>query len=907
MQNHVIKAVFRREFAAYFASPTGYVFITVFVFLCALAAFWLPGFFLRNLANLDQLNQFFPWLLLAIVPAITMSAWAEERRSGADQLLLTLPASDAEIVLGKLLARVAIYTVALAFAAAGEIGVLLYLGRPDTGLLDGAFFGQWLAGASLIAVGLAAGAVTNNLTVSFVVAALACAGVVGAGWFVSLIPGEGARRLSAAVSFTERFTPFGRGVIALENIVYFLAVGALGFLANVFLIHRLHWAGGPGSRSRTSHGAIRAAAMVIGAGALVVLVSRLGARADATQERLWSLSPETRRLLRDIPANRPVYVTAYVSPVVPSSYAQTRETLLGLLAEFAGGAGGGRVSVRVVSTEPYIQAAREAQRSFGITPQPVQPSPNDPDTAPREVFMGVAFVSGPEQSVIPFLSRGLPVEYELARALRAVSSASRKTVGVLDTDAELFGRFNFQSFTPGRDWPILDELRKQHNVERVSPDEDIRADIDALIVPQPSTLTDEQLARVIAYMRKSGPTLILEDPLPLVNPAIATLEPRDAARNPFDQTPPDTRPKADLKPLWDLLGAYIPPEHIAWDAFNPRPQMGQLPREFIFVGRGNGTDPPFNEAQPETAGLQEVVLLAPGELRSNPRLSAGDGPRIIQLLLAGAVSGHTLYHESVQRSMFGPQWPLPTRRFYQTPEPEVLAARITGPPADFDEAGALVDEMIDPAAAAQRRAAETLDVFLIPDLDLISQEFFTLRAMGAEDLEFDNVTFILNCVDTLVGDSSLVELRKRRREHRTLERLDATRRDQQRAVQAATEAANAAADEELSAANRRLQERVAEIEARPDLDANTRRIMIEQTRRAEQRRVDAASDRIQEQQRATIADARTTAVQTIARTEMRIRLAAVLLPPIPAFALGVAVFLRRRAREREGVVQERLR
>ncbi len=885
LRPHVIKAVVKRNVVSFFASPAGYVFITLFVLVGALAAFWQPVFFAANLANLAPLNDWMPYLLLFFVPAITMSTWAEERRQGTDELLLTLPARDYEIVLGKYLAALFIYAVSLAFALSYVL-VLNLLGKPDLGVIAANFLGYFLMGAAMIAIGMVASALSNSVTIGFILGGVFCAVPVFLNLFSQLFSGPAGRAVGR-LSIPAQFADFGTGVVPLASVFYFLGISSAMLYLNVVLIGSRHWAGGPKGASMWSHGLLRTACLIVSVVSLFVLIGRAGARVDATAERIHTLSRDSRKLIASLPANKPVLVQAYYSPNVPAEFVQVKEDLLNKLKEIAA-LGGTKIRLSLLETELFSESAREAEKRFGIQPRRVV-STTDARQSSEEIFLGVAFTSGLEEVVVPFFDRGLPVEYELIRSIQVVSRTNRKKIGILNTDARLLGGFDFRAATPGQEWSIVTELKKQYEVVPVSAEGPIVKDFDCLLVAQPASLPQRELENLMAYIRSGGPALLFADPLPATDPSLAPESPRQPMGGMMGGSPPP-EPKADTKPLMDLLGVEWPPTEIVWNSYNPHPQLADLPPEIVFIAPGSGQAEAFSAQQVVTSGLQEVVALFPGLIRSLPTV----GPKVEPLLKTSDSGGLINFRNATSPGIFGGFQIRPARVHLPTGQPYTLAVRLTGTPGTPRPN---VDAQGNPLPAQAQSEPEKLNAILIADLDIIGEEFFDLRRRGIENLDFDNITFVLNCVDELAGDTSFVNLRKRRVTHRTLTKFEDETRQFVKSAAEEAKIAEREADNKLKAAQKRLDDRVKEIESRKDIDVQTKEVMIANVQETENRRLVVEKTRIDDEKAAAINESRMVRQSNIRKIENRFRFLAILLPPLPSMILGIWVLTRRLSRE----------
>lgn len=236
----MIGTLYRREFLAYFATPLAWIFIVIFVILSGVFTFYMGSFYDRGQADLDPFFQYVPWLYLFLIPAIAMRVWAEERKTGTLELLLTLPVTLWQVSLAKFLAAWTAVAVALALTFPLWLTVN-YLGDPDNGAILAAYLGSLLMAGGYLAIGTCISAATRNQVIAFVVAVMACFVFTLAGFtlLMSVLRGwlpDPLIEAVASLGFLTHFQAISHGVVTAPDLVFFLAMIAVWLYASTVVI-----------------------------------------------------------------------------------------------------------------------------------------------------------------------------------------------------------------------------------------------------------------------------------------------------------------------------------------------------------------------------------------------------------------------------------------------------------------------------------------------------------------------------------------------------------------------------------------------------------------------------------------------------------------------------------------------
>lgn len=380
--------VVKKELRGYFNSAIAIAFLASFLAVAFYTFFWREKFFARGLADLRPLFEWMPRLLIILVSALAMRLWADERRSGTLEVLLTLPVPRWQLVLGKFVAGMILIATALGLTLGLPI-TIAQMGNLDFGPVIGGYVAALLLSAAYLAIGMCVSAATDNQIVAFVGTAFAC----GTAYALGDLGGAVGRALGTGA----RFDSVARGVLDLRDLAYYGGIVATGIAVNVLLLDRLAWSRGPRARPRRL-GVILAVVLVaanaIALDVWLAPIRRL--RIDLTSDQAYSLSPATEKIAAEL--DETLLIRGYFSDKTHPKLAPLVPQIRDLLDEYRL-AGRGNVRIEFVDPSDSDDAKREAKERFGIDPTPLRfASQNEKSVI--NAYFAVAIEYGDQHAVL---------------------------------------------------------------------------------------------------------------------------------------------------------------------------------------------------------------------------------------------------------------------------------------------------------------------------------------------------------------------------------------------------------------------------------------------------------------------------------------------------------------------------
>ncbi|HZY67680.1 MAG TPA: Gldg family protein [Devosia sp.] len=791
---NVFLSVVGREFRSYFSSSLAIVFLVVFLGAAGALTLEMGGFLSRGQADLQVFFGFHPWLYLVLMPAIGMRLWADERRYGTIELLMTLPVTTGQAVTAKFLA--AWLFAALGLALTFPIWLTVnYLGQPDNGVIFASYLGSLLMGGAFLALACCISALTNNQVTAFVLG-------VTAGFLMlvgSLEPITAAMSgwapqylidLVASLSFAERFGAITRGALDARDVVFFLSFIVLLLFLNVRILDgnrargAMSEAAGQGRFTATS-GAVASALAVVLFLSVNAISDRLlsSVRIDLTERQLYTLSPGTVDILAGItePVTLHLYRSADLVSSVPTL--QLHDKRVGELLGALKGIAGDKIRLETHDVTPFSPAEDEAL-GYQMEGIPLGAS------GERGYYGIVGTNSLDSLETIPFLSpsREDLLQYDLARMIFRLAQLDEPMVRSID------GLGMFGSMSEGRrPWAMLDLIGANFALERVdSAATEIPADTDVLLVTHPVRLQPATLYAIDQFALGGGSVLLFIDPLA-----------ENSAPNPANPNMP-LEPSSDLGPLMTAWGVGMDPTKVVGDrdmaiqtvgmAGNQRVVAPYLP--WLRIGRES-----FSTEELTVSQLDLMRMSSAGSITAVP-----DASTTLRPLIQSSTNSMLLDQAAVAQRV-DPNVHL--RNFEPSGQRQVLAARLEGnagtafpdgPPEGAGEPG-------------QQLQSGSISVIVVADTDLLSDSHVVDES---GQISSNNPDFVLNAIEELSGGDALASIRGGGISYRPFTTINAIQASAERTYRA-TEQRLSSELEQLEAELAPLQGNVAD--AAPDQQA----------------------------------------------------------------------------------------
>jgi ABC-2 type transport system permease protein len=492
---NAVRTIARRELKALFDQPTAYILLVVFTGANAFLSF--RQIELYNVASLRPMLDFLPWLLLFLVPAVTMRSLAEDTRSGMLEVVLAQPISELELLLGKYVGQVLFLWLALAITLTVPLGLALGT-APPLGIVVAQYVGAALLILGLAGVGVWASSVTGNQITAFILAVAVMFILVLVGLdplIVGLPPQLGA--IAASLGVLSHFSGITRGVIDLRDAIYFVSLAAL-FLVFAYcalLTRQLTPQGQALRRLRFGTGLLAAVTIVVN-----LFGRHIGGRIDLTPGSSFTLSRATKRLMGTLPDL--VTIKLFATAALPPEVAFLKRDVDDLLGDYRA-AGRGKVKLVVVDPLADSAALREA-RSLGIPPVQFNVLGRS-ELQVKEGYLGLAIRYADGVKTVPFVQQTNDLEYRLTSDIRALTHTDKAAIalGEISDPVAIRGRRSFDG--------LREQLERTYDVRSfVLSDSAIAPAVRVIAVAgTPDSLTRPQLERLRGFLERGGGLLLM--------------------------------------------------------------------------------------------------------------------------------------------------------------------------------------------------------------------------------------------------------------------------------------------------------------------------------------------------------------------------------------------------------------
>ena len=730
--------VTKNELLRYFISPLAYVYLVAFLLLNGSFAVYFGHFVDRGIAGLGSMFAFQPWLYLLFIPGISMRLWAEEFRSKTVVQLLTMPVSVSTLVWGKFLASWIFAAAALVLTFPFWLTVN-YLGAPDNGVIAGSYLGSWVLAGCMLAISQTMSALTKNQVIALVLAVIVnflffLSGVEYVLGFFRMFAPAAVVDMVASFSFLVHFGTIAGGLLEMRDVVFFVSVILL-FNVTTILVVSFRTSGTSRWLKST-----QAAYYVLFFLLLLTAFTGLNLTAnrflrteqyDFTQEKLHTLTPSSRRVLENLP--EPVTAKLYYSPVLGQRNPELRlmyDRVRLLLEQFAR-LQPEKFSYKIYNPQPLDDLEDQAIAA-GLQPLPLV------DLNQNGFFGLVLTDSADRREIIPFfaLERYGYLEQDLTEKVYQLYH-EKKTLGLISSLPVFDTPFAGGYVSPR--WNIMTEIEKFYEVKIINSAEDL-AKIDLLMMIHPQKLPDDVVGAIKQYSELGGKTLLLLD--------TAAEAPRIFSPDNIEFYPSNLN---GLDKFWgfrfynELVVADLD-NSITVDATKNYSTNPVFTQDVVqFVAPASSMNPDF----PVTRNLQGILFasvsaVVPDGGRSAflPLIKGGDQ--------SGVLNSGVVYEGKNPADLLGMFKPDGKLKF--------LAALLI-----------------------EKNKKNPFEVIVAADTDFIYDTFWSSGRTILENNYFiplyDNANFILNSLDYLAGDETLIDLRGRTQKIRRFEGIENMRKE----------------------------------------------------------------------------------------------------------------------------------